>query len=75
MGFVSDTVLSQGGRSVGVIPSAMIKAGGEGKDTKEPMQTKSGYSETLSNMQREGVSMRYCNYPSLCVYNPSVFPA
>ena len=58
MGFVSDTVLSEGGRAVGVIPSAMVKAGGEGKNAKlgDMKQPKSGYSETLSKMQREGVS-------------------
>jgi hypothetical protein len=52
MGLVSDTVLSEGGNAVGVIPSAMIAAGGEGLvDT-----PRSGYSEILSELSRERVS-------------------
>jgi len=59
MGFVSDTVLSEGGRAVGVIPSAMVRAGGEGKNASPDAvpQSKSGYSETLSKMQREGLEV------------------
>ena len=52
MGIISNTVLDEGGSVVGVIPSAMIAAGGEGLI--DP--PKSGYSETLSGLQRERVS-------------------
>lgn len=65
MGVVSGAVLERGGKVVGIIPSAMVAAGGE----RDKLDTNDYATVTLDEAGREAVCGRHCSRLKYYLFN------